>query len=992
MAPLITFCIRNYKFTLLLIIGCIVGGVVSFALLKIDFMPRIELPTITIYTRYEPGRSERVESLITRQVEEAVSVTDGLRRIRSLSRDGVSVVELFFDWHYDIDRAVIDVRKNLDFIKNVLPRESARPIIVRGKNRDATAIVAVTPGTMEGFSFERELRRVIAGRYSRLPGCAQAEITGLANYEVKVEVNGGKLAGYGLDHADLVAAISSANIQYPAGKVYGEDLEYPVRIEGGLTSPKELESVPVTVGGEFRTTLGEVAKIGYGEEFVEEVILLDGEKCIAIEIRREFQANPVLLCDAVKTVTKELNESYGDRISLTVLYEEAPQIRNAFFSLISSILIGILIGGLLLYLFYRNFAITLLILSSVPITLTLLFFFLKLAGIPLNLMTLGGIALASVLDVAILVTDRILGVGDTSNKDGGERLIRQVKRVAGTVASSSISTCIIFLPIFFMKGLLPAIFREMALTLTLTIVTSIAVSLLAIPVIYRFISEHAGESSLGKALRQKNKTDELPYPLNQIPIRGAVKSLSSARTLITVGVVLIFIGIVAVGQLKRELLPFTETRSFTLFATLDADSTLGRTRGCAEKISRELLGSPFSAERVIASVGFSSDSVRFYDTLRDRHIAEFRVQHLGSSLKAESGVEALEAKIRKEYPDLKLTLVHGAPEFARYLRDNRAAGANIITCEERGDLTNVVSKLVGRDWKTYTFRSGLHLSLSSDRTSDRKVVPAYIAAEIKGRLEGGDDLYLPLKDQYLKVKVTLTDEDKSTLLADCKVKNLEGILVPISDAFEIKEERAELSRFRMNRQPVWYLPNGDVNLNSISPSPHPTKPHLIPDFLSAEISESLRSFLFALAISIGLILLLLIGTTNSLTTPLYIASSIIPSIVCGALALWITRTPLSLFAAIGLFLLTGSAVNNALLLFEALEEFKDPAEAAFSRLRPMLLTTGTSIATIIPIAFNFSAGNEYNQAIALVLVTGLTASLVYTAIFLPAILGRSKVK
>lgn len=466
-------------------LAVILFGMVGFSRLAVKLLPDLSYPTLTIRTMYDGAAPVEVEQLVSKPIEEAVGVVKGLRKISSISRSGMSDVVLEFEWGTTMDMASLDVREKLDTI--ALPLDVKKPLLLRfNPNLDPIMRLALSvPNASEAdlkqmrTYAEEELKR----RLEALSGVAAVRLSGGLEQEVHIQLNQEKLSQLNLNADDIKRRINEENINLSAGKVIQGDREYLVRTLNQFNSLDELGQVIVYRDEQALVRLFEVATITDAYKERSDITRIGSQESIELAIYKEGDANTVAVAKKLRDELAKINQDPKQN-KLEVIYDQSEFIESAVSEVTSSALMGSLLSMLVIYLFLRNIIPTLIISISIPFSVIATFNMMYFADISLNIMSLGGIALAIglLVDNAIVVLENI----DRCRSEGMSKLeaaVTGTKEVAGAIFASTLTTLAVFVPLVFVDGIAGALFSDQALTVTFALLASLLVALTSIPML-----------------------------------------------------------------------------------------------------------------------------------------------------------------------------------------------------------------------------------------------------------------------------------------------------------------------------------------------------------------------------------------------------------------------------------------------------------------------------------------------------------------------------
>jgi HAE1 family hydrophobic/amphiphilic exporter-1 len=1045
-------------------------GLIALADLKVNLLPDLSYPTLTVRTEYSGAAPVEIENLISEPVEEALGVVKNVRRVKSVSRAGQSDVTLEFAWGTDMELAGLEVREKLEVL--LLPLEASRPQLLRFDPSTEPILRYGLMGTGDADKFNeaelKQLRRYaeeqLKKRLEPVAGVAAVKVGGGLEDEIQVEIDQQKLKQLNLSVGNVIDRLRAENVNVSGGRLDEGSQRYLVRTINQFATVEEIGAMLLTPDGSITLHLRDVAEVRQGFRERESVIRVDGREAVEIAIYKEGDANTVAVAEAVKRAVAQIEQAKqlpGDA-KLERIDDQSRFIRGALDEVKSAAIQGGLLSILIIFLFLRDAWSTFVIGLSLPVSIVATFFFMGQFGLSLNVMSLGGLALATgmVVDAAIVVLENISRLRE-QGMGILESAIKGTSEVGMAVTASVLTSVAVFFPLVFVEGVSGQLFRDQALTVTISMLVSLAVSLTLIPMlsslrvnIGRHLDEedqllHAprpdlpgnrfarwgvqGKRGVGLGLRAlvfyvvvvlghvfravsrlmswlltplANLTNRahdaveeryarfLPYAMTHpVQVLGVALLAFVASLMLVPGLGVDLVPQLAQGQYEATLklppgTPLARTDAIvremqrrhmddpeiaTIYGVsgagtrLDANPTesgenigrlvIGLAEGAGgEAEARSMAKLRASAEALgVRDANFARPALLNYSTPLEIEIAAYDLDRLRMAGRAV--VEALRTSDR--YTDVKSTVEQGQPEIQIRFDQERAAALGLST---RQIADQVVRKVRGEVATRYSFRERkidvLVRALEADRASvedirnlivnpqsDKPVTLAAVADIVA--TEGPGEIRRSDQERVAIVSANLAYGDLGTAA---------------------EEARRLMAGAR--------LPAGvDVRISG----------------QSEELQASIDSLLFALGLAVFLVYLVMASQFESLLHPFVILFSIPLAVVGAVIGLKLFGMPLSVIAGIGIIMLAGIVVNNAIVLIdrvnqlrgEGVSKFDALVEAGRSRLRAITMTTVTTLVGFLPMAIGIGDGAEIRQPMAVTVIAGLTISTVLTLIVIP---------
>ncbi|UJF20772.1 efflux RND transporter permease subunit [Shewanella sp. OMA3-2] len=1038
-------------------------GMVGFSRLAVMLLPDLSYPSVTIRTAYDGAAPVEIEQLVSKPIEEAVGVVKGLRKISSISRSGMSDVVLEFEWGSNMDMASLEVREKLDTIE--LPLDINKPLLLRfNPNLDPIMRLAfsVPDATdknlkqMRTFA-EEELKR----RLEALSGVAAVRLSGGLEQEVHILLNQQKLSQLNLNADDIKQRINQENINLSAGKVIQSDKEYLVRTLNQFNSLQELGNIIIYRNGQTLVRLNEVAEINDAYKERSDVTRIGQVESIELAIYKEGDANTVTVAKKLQAELALINKT-DETKQLNIIYDQSEFIESAVNEVTSSALIGSVLAMLVIYLFLRNIVATLIISISIPFSVIATFNMMYFADISLNIMSLGGIALAIglLVDNAIVVLENI----DRYQSQGMNKIQAAVtgcKEVSGAIFASTLTTLAVFVPLVFVDGIAGALFADQALTVTFALLASLFIALTAIPMLasrqgFKRLPTPTATATPVKAIPQTTLGKIAYYSLAVIswPFKLLFSYLPAG--LLTLGLVAIrffswLIGLVMRplasafnvvygalakvydGLLNKVLKQKGITLLIALAITLGAGSLL-------PKLGMELIppmnqgefyvelllppGTEVSeTDKVLQQLAISikdnsdvkhtfsqagSGGLMTSDTARGGENWG-RLQVVLANPSAFDTVTDILRQTAKKIPELDAKIEQ--PELFSFKTplEIELAGYDLDQLKQSADkLVNALSQSARFTDINTTLRDGqpeISIQFDHQRLAALGMDAPTVARRIAQRVGGTVASQYTVRDRKVDIIVRseLSERDQISDIDSLIINPNSNQPIPLSAVADIQLQVGPSAINRISQQRVAIV-SANLGFGDLSDAVEEAKQILTQQQFSSsiqssfggqneEMEHSFNSLKIALVLAIFLVYLVMASQFESLLHPLLILIAVPMAVAGSILGLFITNTHLSIVVFIGLIMLAGIVVNNAIVLVdrinqlrrEGIEKISAIEQAAKSRLRPILMTTLTTALGLLPMAIGMGDGSEIRAPMAITVIFGLLVSTFLTLLVIPCL-------
>jgi len=598
------FSILRPVTTIMVIVGVVLFGFVSLGNLPQELFPPISYPKLSVITVYENAAPEEVETLITRVVEEAAGTVGGVRRITSTSKEGVSLVMAEFGWNQDMDFAALGVREKIDLIKERLPRGSEEPVVMKSNPFEKPVMTLSLSGVKNLVKLRTIAEKKIKDELEKIDGVASATVSGGLEREIQVNVNQGMLHARNTSLMDVTKALSTANLNYPGGTIKESFYEYLVRTLGEFKDIKEIGELPVSVDDmtgeaekrilereEFRgqekkrlILLKDLATVTDGVKERSSYARFNGEESVSISIQKQALVNTIKVIDKIKETIELVKQELPPETKIDIVSDQSIFIKDSINGVRDAAVQGGFLAFLVLLFFLRNVRSSAIVTFSIPISIMVAFTLMFFGKLSINMMSLGGLALGigMLVDNAVVVIESIF-----RRQEAGEENKEAAKKGAGEVSNavtaSTLTTIAVFLPIGFVIGIAGQIFKQLAFTVTFSLVASLAVALTLIPLLASMKQKKAKErSAQAKQSGILAKIDELYDKYLPIFLNKRKKGLAAVLALFILSMTLFLI-------IDKELMPRADQGQFSVKVTMPTGTRLKVTNGVAKKIEERLL-------------------------------------------------------------------------------------------------------------------------------------------------------------------------------------------------------------------------------------------------------------------------------------------------------------------------------------------------------------------------------------------------------------------
>jgi len=993
----------------------VIMGAVALERLQIDLLPDLDLPRLDVRTNYAGASPEVMERLVTQIVEEIVGTVPGAQEITSTSRQGNSRVRLTFDPSTDIDAAALDVQVRLEDEVNEFPDEVQRPTVRKFDIDSAPVVVVGISSTLDPVELTQMVENQIRYRLGRVPGVAQVDPWGGYDREVRVEVDPQKIKALGLPLNEITQSIRDANLDLPTGEIDRGRYRVTLRAPAEFENLDDLRDLIVAVRDDAAITLGQIATVQDTYAELTRHVEVNGNRGLRLAVRKEAQANTVEVSAGILAEIEALNRDFP-QVFIVPVQNQGNFIQRSIANVARSVLYGSGLAVIVLLFFLRNLRSTAVISLSIPISIMATFAVVYLSGLTLNLMTLGGLALGvgMMVDSSIVVLENIYRRRQEQNESAKEAAVRGTAEVGGAIVASTITTLVIFLPLVFVRGVTGMLFTEFAYVVVISLVVALVVALTLVPMLaskllggghaqnpsvrepappQRASAWHLLSRSAGRAL---GAVDEVYHGLLDAALRQRTLTLLAAGILLGLSVLL-------VPLIGSEFLPASDEGQVRVWGDMEVATRLDLVYEQTLKVDRVVAAAvPEAVARITAAGGDGSiDLTLTPATQRGRSNQDI--------------AEDLRQQLEGTIPGMKIYV--RAPEGQNLLNRILPGGAGmrvevrgfeLETLEALADL--VVEKIADVPGVTDVDagdREGVpqeRLTIDRARAADLGLSVRQIADVLETAVSGQLASEYRAAGNSYPIRVQLRNARQSSLddLLQLTLSTPDGRDVTLGSVVTTEPGRGPREIRRKNRQRTLDIAVnlGDRDMGSVARDiqarlaeiPRPAGYDLRVAGSYLEQQESFRELLLSIVLALVLVYMVLASQYESLRDPLVVMLSVPMAGVGVLVTLFLTETTLNVQSYIGCIMLGGIVVNNAILLVDQAGHLRGSqglssrdavAEAGRRRLRPILMTSATTMLGLLPLALGIGEGADAQAPLARAVIGGLLASMLITLVLVP---------
>ncbi|WP_338777864.1 efflux RND transporter permease subunit [Streptomyces sp. DG1A-41] len=1002
MSWLSRFSLAQRALTGLMSIIALVFGAIAIPQLKQQLLPTIELPMVSVLAPYQGASPDVVEKQVVEPIEDSLEAVDGISGVTSTATEGNAVIMASFDYGNGTEQLAADVQQAVNRARVQLP-DDVDPQVVAGSTDDIPTVVLAVTSDRDQQALADQLDRTVVPDLKSIDGVGQVTVDGVRELQVAVTPDDAKLAKAGLTSQSLAQALQAGGATVPAGAFDEGGANRTVQVGGGFTSLKQIQDLMVTgePGKGEPVRLADVATVKQQEAPADSITRTDGRPSLAVAVTMDRDGSAVEISDAVQDKLPDLRKDLGSGATLTVVSDQGPAVSKSIKGLTTEGALGLLFAVLVILVFLASIRSTLVTAVSIPLSVVLALIVLWTRDLSLNVLTLGAltIAIGRVVDDSIVVLENIkrhLGYGEERRS----AILDAVREVAGAVTSSTLTTVAVFLPIGLVGGMVGELFGSFSLTVTAALLASLLVSLTVVPVLsYWFLRAPKGTPEDPDKARRLAEEKEAKSRLQRIYV--PVLRFATRRRLTSVAIaIVVLVGTFGMAPLlKTNFFDQGEVEVLTVKQELKPGTSLAATDAQAKKVER-LLADTKGVKDYQVTVG-SSGFMAAFGGGTDTNQASYQVMLDDSASYAD-----VQDRIEKGLAGLKgigTTTISAGDGFG-------AQDLSVVVKAADADVLRTAAEEVRK-----TVAS---LDDVTDVTSDlaTSVPRISVKANDKAAAAGFDDQTLgAVVAQAVRgttaAKAVLDDTERDVVIRSAKpaqtLKQLRDLrlgAVKLGDIATVKLVDGPVSMTRIDGQraaTITAKPTGD-NTGAVSTKLQSEINALkLPDGATASIGgvsedqeEAFANLGLAMLAAIAIVFMLLVGTFRSLVQPLILLVSI-PFAATGAIGLLVaTGTPMGVPAMIGMLMLIGIVVTNAIVLIDLINQYRKQGygvveavvEGGRHRLRPILMTALATIFALLPMALGITGeGGFIAQPLAVVVIGGLVTSTLLTLLLVPTL-------
>jgi len=1023
--------IRRPVTTVMLAVALLVFGIVGISRMPVDTLPKITVPMIIVGTVYPGAGPQEVEASVTLPLEKQLGSTPSLKKISSKSVENISIITLEFEWGANLDAVSADIRDRLGMAEASLPDAVQTPFILKLN----TSLMPVAQYTLAGDMDKAELRALaedVGELLQRVPGVASVSVAGGAVRQVHIDVDGRELADAGVTNEALMATLQAQNLNYPVGGISTPDGHYLLRLIGQYDDVEQLRNTVIGVKGMTPILLRSVARVEWGPEEMTSAARLNGKSCVFIIIQRRPDANTIQVAQGVAKEMARIESTLPSGAKVNLIFDSANQIKKSISNVASNIIIGGILAIMILFLFLRRFRATMFVAFSIPISIFFAVFFMFILGYSINVLSMAGLAIAvgMVVDNAIVAFESIFRHREEGD-DPFQAASVGANEIAMAITASTLTTVVVFLPMLLMRGLLLIFFRELVWAVTGSLLASLAVALTIIPMLssrflpkvkVRFRKTETGEDQLVAQQTEKGLRawSERMYDGLETGYSRLIGWAVGHRRLVVLGAaVLLVVSLGLVPFIGTEFMPTQEGFFHQLTAEMPIGTSFETTDSAVSVVEKYVLENwKDDVDGVTVQVGTASGSglggFRAMFGGASNNVAEVGLI-LKPKQQRKHSIEELDQAIRAKAGEVPGLKVFGAANMGAAMMGmgtnievdilgHDLATADSLTAKVLAAM-NAIPTLVDVKSSRETGNPEIEFTIDRQKAALYGLTPYQVGAALYTQISGYSPTPFRVGGKEYDILVRLQPNQRQTIT---QVMNLtvNGPMgpVPLKNLVTTKIGTGPLDIEHDNTQRVVRITAKPVGASSGQAAQRilaalrniPTPPGFEVKLTGSyqDMMNSFRDLGLIVLIAVMLVFMVMASQFESLRDPFIIIFTVPFGLIGVLWALFLTRTALSITSGLGILVLVGVVVNNGIVYIDYVNQLRRNKgmglidavkEGGRVRLRPILMTSLTTIFGLIPLALQLGEGSELWAPLGRAMIGGMIVSTFLPLIFIPVL-------
>lgn len=990
-------------------------GFMSYNSLKYELFPKFSSPVFTVITVYPGAGPSEVENSVSKRIEEVLSGLPNIDVIRSISQEGVSMIIVTLKINADVDPVVNEAVRKVQSIRSLLPSQVREPAISKLSINDFPVITLSASANMPASNLFDELNYRIKPAFAKIDGVGEITLLGGTQREIQVNINPQKLDNYHLSPLQVVQAIQNSNLEFPAGKISNENSQTLLRISAKFTKVADIANLTVTQFPDGSLLkLKDIAEVIDTEKDITNLYRVNGIQSIGIQIKKQDEANTVTVCNEVLKEVTQLEKQYASsNLKFTVSQDSSIIIKDAANSVSKDLILAIILVTFIMFFFLHSGRNAVIVMISVPLSIVASFIGMSMLGYTLNLMTLLAMSLVigTLVDDAIVVLENIyrhLEMGKTRL----QATIDGVKEIGLSVVSITLVILVVFLPVALAKSIISPIIAPFAMVVVISVILSLLVAFTVVPLLTSRFSklEHLDHTTLwGKVIT----TFESGINSFSEFIQRSLKWALGHKFMTMFAASLLFIAslfLVAGGFIGSEFMSVGDVGECIVNIEYPKNYTIQQNNIITRHIEEVISKKP-EVTRIYTSVGSSSGIMASQSGNYRSEINVKLVDKNNRDISSSVFVKRLERELNETFADVKVrsavvSIIGGADESPIQIVFRASNVDTLFAFAEK--MRREVARIPGTNNVKLSIEGGnpeVVIKIDKEKMARLGLTPELVGATIQTSFSGNTDSKFQTGDYEYDINIRLDAFDRQSVtdVENLTFLNNAGQPVKLKQFASILEETGTSKLERYGRISSVMLESqalgravGDIGndiFTLLDNTKFPEGVTYLPESDLKFQDDAFGSLGLALLIAIVLVYLIMVALYESYLHPFVVLFSIPLSIIGALLALALAGETLSIFTMLGIIMLVGLVLKNAILVVDFTNTLRKEDKSIIEaltlavklRLRPILMTAGATVIGMLPIALSHGTGSEWKSGLAWALIGGMTSSMLLSLIVVPVV-------
>lgn len=988
----------------MIVLAILALGFVSLRGLVVDLFPEIDLPVAVVATTYEDAAPEDVENMISRPLESAVSSVEGIDIVQSQSQSGASLVLMMFKNDVDLDQALLDVRERVDQVKGMLPERAGDPSIIRF-SPDELPVMWVSLTGKDAEILTEIADQEVVPYFERQEGVASVTIEGGEEREIQLILDKEQMEQYAVSPHVIAQSLNEANSSASVGTVDKGNQDLHLRLVGEFESVDDIKETVIQTETGATLTVEDVAEVKDTFKDSSAITLINGEPSVVLSVMKKTDGNTVDVANQIKDAIKELEEDViPSDVELKTVIDTSEFIEMSVDAVIQNILIGGAISIFVLLLFLKSIRATIVIGVSIPIAVISTFTLMYFTGETLNILTLGGLALGigMMVDSSIVILENIY-----SYRQRGYSLFESATKgaseLAPAVIASTTTTLVVFLPIVFVEGIASDLFTPLALTVSFSLIASLVVAITLVPML--------SSKLLSKAMEEEGRRYWFNRFLDRLGnfYQSILKWVLAHRKTTVFGVILLIVGSLAlIPRIGAEFIPAADQGQVQITVDMAPGTSLSHTEKVVEQVNEKLKSYEKYIETNFVSAG--ADDFGGMGGSADSAAYMMQLVPIDERDKTDQEIVALMDEDLQSIPGTEITVsaMHGNLGFGAPISIELNGPEHEVLRELADEVVAEISTIEGVHNPESGASDGvpqMEIVIDEDKAAAYGLTKEQVTGQIQLQFTGQIASIYREAGHEMNVMMMYPEDERSSIqdLENLQIQTATGAKVPLEEIATLTEEQGAVTLLRQNQQPQMNVSSDvmDRDLGGVVNDIEATLDQMgFPEGYGYKIggeaedmAKSFEDLTLALIFSIFLVYAVMAVQFENFLFPFIIMFSMPATVIGVILGLIVVDIPLSIPGFIGVIMLAGIVVNNSIILVDyinilrrrGVERYEAIIEAGKSRLRPILMTTLTTVLAMVPLGLALGEGAEMQQPLAVTIIFGLSVSSIFTLLLIPVV-------